>query len=169
MTLFDDVRRSLSHAGKQAAEKTKELTDTVRIRAKLGSEREELEKQFAVVGREVCAAARPEDQERFAASFGEIAAIQERIVKLEKELAVLDGRVFCVECGARIEKGAVFCSKCGAKVGEMPEAEATQDAAGEEAPIEREAAKETVEAESGEPEKADCTAIPEVISGGEEM
>ncbi|MCI8454855.1 MAG: zinc-ribbon domain-containing protein [Lachnospiraceae bacterium] len=169
MTLFDDVRRSLSHAGKQAAEKTKELTDAVRLRAKLGSEREELEKQYAAVGKEVYTAARPEDQERFETVFREIAVVQERIAGLEKELAVLDGRIFCAECGARIEKGSVFCSKCGVKVGETMEAETPKEAAGEETGAGKDAAKETAAGDAADSEKVGCTAVLEVVSGQEEM
>ena len=47
MAFFTDMKRSLTETGKQVAQKTKELSDTVQLKAQLSREKEALNRQYA--------------------------------------------------------------------------------------------------------------------------
>lgn len=113
MTFLDDVKRSLTNTGKQMAKRTKEITDTVQLKAQIAGENEKIEKFCAEIGRKVFEKAEEQDEKRFAPEFEFIRDCLAKRDELEKQLADLDGSVFCSECGAKIDKRAKFCSHCG--------------------------------------------------------
>ena len=47
MAFFTDMKRSLTETGKQVAQKTKELSDTVQLKTQLSREKEALNRQYA--------------------------------------------------------------------------------------------------------------------------
>lgn len=130
MAFFDEVKRGLTNTGKQVAKKTKEISDTVQLKAQIAAEKEKAEKLYAEVGKKIFADASEEDNEKYAEEFEAIRKSLEKKKELEDELSGMDGCVYCSECGARIEKNAVFCSKCGVRVkkeeADAPAAEAEE-------------------------------------------
>ena len=119
MSIFDEVKRSISSTGKQVAKRTKEISDAVSIRSQINEEKENVAKLYATVGKKV---------------FTSIRSSLERKRELEERLTGMDGCIYCSECGARIDKNSKFCNKCGARVDKnkvaaneaMAEAEAHQ-------------------------------------------
>lgn len=122
MTLLDEVKKSLAGTGKQVAKKTREITDTMQLKARIGAENEKIEKFCAEIGRKVFENAKEQDEERFAAEFEFIRGCLEKRDELEHQLADLDGSKFCSACGAKIDKKAKFCSHCGAPTEKQEEA-----------------------------------------------
>ena len=53
MAFFTDMKRSLTETGKQVAQKTKELSDTVQLKTQLSREKEALNRQYAQIGKKV--------------------------------------------------------------------------------------------------------------------
>ena len=47
MAFFTDMKRSLTETGKQVAQKTKELSDTVQLKTQLSREKEALNRQYS--------------------------------------------------------------------------------------------------------------------------
>ena len=138
MAFFTDMKRSLTEAGKQVAQKTKEVSDTVQLKTQISREKEAVNRQYAQIGKKVFEAANAADEEAYSAEFA----------------LLREGFIHCPECGARIEKTAAFCSKCGAKIAEvMPE----------DAPVDVVDTAET--AETAENETSDdtcaCEAVPD--------
>ena len=126
MALLDEVKKSLADTGKQVVKRTREITDTMQLKARIGAENEKIEKFCAEIGRKVFENAGEQDEKRFAAEFEFIRDCLAKRDELEQQLADLDGSVFCSACGAKIDKKAKFCSHCGApteKQEEAPKAE----------------------------------------------
>lgn len=122
MAFFTDMKRSLTEAGKQVAQKTKEVSDTVQLKTQISREKEAVNRQYAQIGKKVFEAANAADEEAYSAEFALIRESLKTIDELQDKLSTLEGFIHCPECGARIEKTAAFCSKCGAKIAEvMPE------------------------------------------------
>ena len=69
MAFFDEVKRGLTNTGKQVAKKTKEISDTVQLKAQIAAEKEKAEKLYAEVGKKVFADASEEDNEKYAEEF----------------------------------------------------------------------------------------------------
>lgn len=47
MAFFTDMKRSLTEAGKQVAQKTKEVSDTVQLKTQISREKEAVNRQYA--------------------------------------------------------------------------------------------------------------------------
>ena len=118
MAFFTDMKRSLTETGKQVAQKTKELSDTVQLKTQLSREKEALNRQYAQIGKKVFEAANGADEETYTAEFTLIRESLKTIDELQDKLSTLEGFIHCPECGAKIEKDSAFCSKCGAKIAE---------------------------------------------------
>lgn len=131
-TLFDEVKRGLADTGKQMVKRTRELTDTVQIRAKMAAERENLARLYALVGRQVFEAGNEEWESRFEDEFAQIRKSLKTREELEAELQELEGAGFCPQCGAKTAKNALFCSRCGAKLAPQKREEEKEDEVWEE-------------------------------------
>lgn len=140
MAFLDEVKRSLTTTGMQVAKKTKEITDTVQLKAKIAAENETENRIFEAIGKRVFEENEEADRIRFADAFASLKESVEKKEELEAQLAQMDKKPVCESCGAKLPKGAVFCSRCGARV----EPEEMKEEAGEQ---EAEAETGIVEAE----------------------
>ena len=118
MAFFTDMKRSLTEAGKQVAQKTKEVSDTVQLKTQISREKEAVNRQYAQIGKKVFEAANTAHEEAYSAEFALIRESLKTIDELQDKLSTLEGFIHCPECGAKIEKTSAFCSKCGAKIAE---------------------------------------------------
>lgn len=69
MAFFTDMKRSLTEAGKQVAQKTKEVSDTVQLKTQISREKEAVNRQYAQIGKKVFEAANAVDEEAYSAEF----------------------------------------------------------------------------------------------------
>ena len=78
MSIFDEVKRSISSTGKQVAKRTKEISDAVSIRSQINEEKENIAKLYATVGKKVFQNATEADEEKFFMEFTSIRSSLER-------------------------------------------------------------------------------------------
>ena len=154
MAFFTDMKRSLTETGKQVAQKTKELSDTVQLKTQISREKEALERQYAQIGKKVFEAAAAADEEAYTAEFALIRESLKTIDELQDKLSTLEGFIHCPECGAKIEKAAAFCSKCGAKIAEAKPGDDDIDV------VDTEGASEAAEEKKAD-ETCTCEAVPD--------
>lgn len=136
MTFLNELKRGLATTGVQVAKKTKELTDTVQLKAKIAAAKEAENRIYTEIGKKVYESGC--EKEAFAEEF---AALKDNIKKrqaLEEELWHLEKSRTCPACGARLKADDLFCCRCGARVSEKTEPKAeepvkSQDSAAEEA------------------------------------
>ena len=102
MAFFTDMKRSLTETGKQVAQMTKELSDTVQLKTQLSREKEALNRQYAQIGKKVFEAANGADEETYTAEFTLIRESLKTIDELQDKLSTLEGFIHCPECGAKI-------------------------------------------------------------------
>ena len=110
MSIFDEVKRSISSTGKQVAKRTKEISDAVSIRSQINEEKENVAKLYATVGKKIFQNATEAEEEKFFMEFTSIRSSLERKRELEERLTGMDGCIYCSECGARIDKNSKFCN-----------------------------------------------------------
>ena len=132
MAFFTDMKRSLTETGKQVAQKTKELSDTVQLKTQLSREKEALNRQYAQIGKKVFEAANEADEEAYTAEFTLIRESLKTIDELQDKLSTLEGFIHCPECGAKIEKAVdpepckAEATQCGCGCCGEPEAPKTE-------------------------------------------
>lgn len=129
MTFLNELKRGLATTGVQVAKKTKELTDTVQLKAKIAAAKEAENRIYTEIGKKVyelgC------EKETFAEEF---AALKDNIKKrqaFEEELWRLEKSRTCPACGARLKADDLFCCRCGARVSEGTETKAEEPKAEE--------------------------------------
>ena len=79
MSIFDEVKRSISSTGKQVAKRTKEISDAVSIRSQINEEKENVAKLYATVGKKVFQNATEADEEKFFMEFTSIRSSLETV------------------------------------------------------------------------------------------
>ena len=121
MEFFDDLKQKVTVTGKQAADKVKELTDVVRMKAQISSEKSTVTAQYGAIGKKLAEHPSESDEERFAGELAVIRAAEEKIAELEAQVSKIEGTVICPTCGAKVEKSDAFCSKCGTKIEHVEE------------------------------------------------
>ena len=129
MTFLNELKRGLATTGVQVAKKTKELTDTVQLKAKIAAAKEAENRIYTEIGKKVyelgC------EKEAFAEEF---AALKDNIKKrqaFEEELWRLEKSRTCPVCGAKLKIDDLFCCRCGARVSEETEPKAEESKADE--------------------------------------
>lgn len=132
MNFFEDLGKTLSGRGKEAVNKAKGLTDVLKLKAQLSSEKAKLNETFQAIGKKYYETYKAEGPaEEFVTEFLAAEAAQNRISALEDEICAMEGSRTCPECGAKLSREDAFCSKCGAKMPVKP-SEAKTMAADEE-------------------------------------
>ena len=124
MTFLNELKRGLATTGVQVAKKTKELTDTVQLKAKIAAAKEAENRIYTEIGKKVYESGC--EKEAFAEEF---AALKDNIKKrqaLEEELWRLEKSRTCPACGARLKADDLFCCRCGARVSEETEPKAEE-------------------------------------------
>ena len=119
MTFLNELKRGLATTGVQVAKKTKELTDTVQLKAKIAAAKEAENRIYTEIGKKVYESGC--EKEAFAEEF---AALKDNIKKrqaFEEELWRLEKSRTCPVCGARLKIDDLFCCRCGARVSEETE------------------------------------------------
>ena len=83
MAFFDELKKGLSVTGQTVAQKTKEISETVQLKAQLNSEKDAITKAYAAIGKQVFEAAEADEAEKYAAEFEAIRESLEKIAELE--------------------------------------------------------------------------------------
>ncbi|MDO4324515.1 MAG: zinc ribbon domain-containing protein [bacterium] len=121
MNFFEDFGKTLSGRGKEAVNKAKGLTDVLKLKAQLSSEKTKLNETFQAIGKKYYETYKTEGPaEEFVTEFLAAEAAQNRISALEDEICEMEGCRTCPECGAKLSREDAFCSKCGAKMPVKP-------------------------------------------------
>lgn len=116
MAFFEELGKTLSDKGKEAAKKAKDITEALQLKSQLSAEKEKINQAYVKLGKAYYDSHLSSDEEKFAGEFETIRAGLMKMAELEDEICELEGSRVCAECGAKIEKGALFCSRCGAKM-----------------------------------------------------
>lgn len=137
MDFFDSLKQNIMSAGKDFTEKTRELTDTARIKLDIKNKEDYIKQLYAEIGKHYY-----EDHATDASpAYTQMPLVQKALDELEKlnqELLLVKGTRECPNCHNQIEKTAKFCTFCGTKQEPLPTPEK------EDIFEENEAASETV-------------------------
>ncbi|MGN0482076.1 MAG: zinc ribbon domain-containing protein [Lachnospiraceae bacterium] len=115
MDFFDSLGKKLASAGKDMADKTKELTGTARIKMDIKNKEDYIQQQFAKIGQQYYEAHQNDLQDEYTQMLI-IRNTYLEIEKLKKELLDVKGAVECPNCHQLMDATASFCNNCGTKL-----------------------------------------------------
>ena len=150
MAFFEDLSKTLSDKGKEAAQKAKEAAGVLQMKAQIASEKSKLKELYGAVGVLYYKKHRDDEDTEFGDLFREIGNVLTNVAAMEEKVQKMEGAHVCPSCKKVMKKDALFCSHCGAALKtEEPEEEEevfwddeTEEAAAMEAVAESEIAPE---------------------------
>lgn len=137
MAFFDELGKKLTQVGEAAAEKTKDVAEFTKTKAKIMDVSGKLDKAYIALAKRYLELHPAGDEEDMKMVVDAVYALEDQLKELEKQLQDLKGVVKCATCGAECDADAAFCSVCGAEIKKNEviidsEAKEVEEAAGEE-------------------------------------
>ncbi|MBR1738282.1 MAG: zinc ribbon domain-containing protein, partial [Firmicutes bacterium] len=121
MGFFDELGKKVTDMGQKTLQKTKDLSDTMKIRGMISDAEKRVESLYVEVGKLYVSRHSSDPEPGFEGFITNIAETEAKIKELTKQVQDLRGVQVCKNCGAEIPAGVGFCSACGTKI---PEAQA---------------------------------------------
>ena len=118
MGFFDDLGKKVNDVGQKTIQKTKEVSETVKINTLLMDEEKKLNNTYCKIGKLFVSKYENEHDEEFDGMINSVLESQKRIMEYHSQIQDIKGVKKCEKCGAEVKQGAAFCSTCGA---EMPQ------------------------------------------------
>ena len=143
MAFFDGMDRKLSQFGQSVSNKSREVSEGMRLSSAIKAEEEKQNNLYREVGKyyfENCAA---NAEGQLKVLCDQIVASMELTSQYKQQQNVLKGMVSCPNCGAQISANSGFCNVCGSKI-EKQVSPAPQPGAGKICPK----CQKTVEADA---------------------
>jgi len=113
MSLFDEVGRKLVETGQIAAQKTRGMTDTMKLNSMISDEERSIKDAFYQIGKKYCEAFGRNPDKIFAQL---VAGVRDSMVKIQEytdQIKQIKGIVNCPTCGSEVSYESPFCSSCG--------------------------------------------------------
>ena len=116
MAFFDEMDRKLSQFGQSVSNKSREVSEGMRLSSAIKAEEEKQNNLYREVGKyyfENCAA---NAEGQLKVLCDQIVASMELTSPYQQQPNVLQGMVSCPNCGAQISANSGFCNVCGSKI-----------------------------------------------------
>lgn len=116
MAFFDEMDRKLSQFGQGVSNKSREVSEGMRLSSAIKAEEEKQNNLYREVGKyyfENCAA---NAEGQLKVLCDQIVASMELTSQYKQQQNVLKGMVSCPNCGAQIPANSGFCNACGSKI-----------------------------------------------------
>lgn len=116
MAFFEDLGKKLTKVGEATAQKTKEVAEFTKLKAKILDIQNKLDKAYVEVGKKYIEVHPANEGDEMKYVVDAVYALEDQLKELRKQLQDLKGMVKCNVCGSENDGEAVFCSKCGAEL-----------------------------------------------------
>lgn len=116
MAFFEDLGKKLTQVGEAAAEKTKDVAEFTKAKAKVLDVSGKLDKAYIAMAKKYLELHPANEEEGMKQVVDAVYALEDQLKELERQLQDLKGVKKCESCGAECETDAAFCSACGAEL-----------------------------------------------------
>jgi RNA polymerase subunit RPABC4/transcription elongation factor Spt4 len=127
MSFFEKVSERFKQGSQGAAQKVKELSDTIKLNNQIAEEKKALAGTFRRLGESYYELFGEKPDEMLEEYIAAIKESEEKIAALQAEKNLIKSLVKCPECGKLVDKDAAFCPECGYKMPELKEAPEEED------------------------------------------
>jgi hypothetical protein len=113
MGFLDDLGRKVSDAGQKTLQKTRDVSDIVRVNSLISEEERKVNNTYYQIGKLYVSMFGMNGKEEFAAMVQSVFESEEKIANYKKQVQDIKGVIRCAKCGAEVPRGVAFCSACG--------------------------------------------------------
>lgn len=116
MAIYNGIDKKISKIKNDAVQKTKDVSEMVRVTSMLKSEEEKQEGLFSDIGRVCFSKNALKDDEDLQCLYAELSESQMKIKEYKEKINILRGTITCPKCGQNVSSAQAFCSYCGEKL-----------------------------------------------------
>ena len=113
MGIFDKIGKKVSDAGQKTIQKTKEMSDTVKLNSGIAEEEKKMNDWYCQIGKLYVSIHSTDFEDEFQELVHAIQESEVKIAGYRKQIQNLNGLQCCISCGAEVQKDAAFCTICG--------------------------------------------------------
>ena len=130
MGFFEDIGKKVADVGQKTVQKTKEMSDILRLESLVTKEENKLEQIYSQIGKMYVELHTDSFEDAFAGMFGEIREAEQNIQNYRQQIdeiknsrnreedeAAASGK--CRNCGAAVPDGSLFCTSCGKPIQQL--------------------------------------------------
>ncbi|MCI7062485.1 MAG: zinc ribbon domain-containing protein [Lachnospiraceae bacterium] len=114
MAFFDNMKETLTTAGRDVSQKAKEVSGIAKLKLDIKSKEDALNKEYIALGKRYYDMHK--EGEVADEQIANISSLLSEIVDLKEEIVRIQGGTSCPKCGAVVPEGSVYCNKCGTNV-----------------------------------------------------
>lgn len=111
--VFEKISKNLTGAGKAVTEKTKQVSESAKLNAKIVSSEHTISENYAILGKFYYETYKSNPDDEVAEAVNSITAAMDAITEMKAQLLSIKGSVLCAACGAECPIESNFCPKCG--------------------------------------------------------
>ncbi len=127
MPFFNELGKKITQVSQNAIQKTKDVTDTVKLNSAISEEERNIEKCYGEIGKLYASMHAADYETAFEPMMRSIRESEERIAGYRRQVQDIKGFVPCPNCGTEVPVGAAFCNGCGAPMPKPPAAPESVD------------------------------------------
>ncbi|MCL1787954.1 MAG: zinc ribbon domain-containing protein [Defluviitaleaceae bacterium] len=116
MAFFEEIGKKISKSGQDAAQKAKNMAETVRLNGLISEEERRVKSAYTEIGKVYYESFKSNPDQCFAAFIAEIDNANENIKLHSDQIRQIKGITTCTNCGGEVPNSAPFCSSCGTKL-----------------------------------------------------
>lgn len=114
MSILNDVKETLTTAGRDVSQKAKEVTGVTKLKLDIKEKEDELDRLYIELGKLYYDMHK--EAEMPVQQITNISTRLNEIADLREEMLRIQGACNCPQCGFTMPEGTAFCSKCGTKM-----------------------------------------------------
>jgi len=126
MAFFDDIGKKIAQTGQGAAQKAKNMAETVKLNSMVSDEEKRINNAFIQIGKTYYETYGNSPDQLFIQLINGINDSKAKIVSYYEQINKIKGIVRCQKCGGEVPYNSLFCSSCGSPMNTVPPAPAVQ-------------------------------------------
>jgi hypothetical protein len=127
MGFLDNFGKKVADAGQKTMQKTKEMSDIVRINSMITQSENKIKDVYYQIGKLYVSIHQNDCEEEFLEMVSTVVELEQNVRECREQIQELKGIRHCEICGAQMPKDSTFCSSCGSSVFESEEKISTND------------------------------------------
>ena len=120
MAFFEEIGKKISKSGQDAAQKAKNLAETVKLNGLISDEEKRIKNSHYQLGKLYYENFAENPEPGFAGHIADINDANAKILKYTEQVKQIKGVTSCENCGGDVAYTAPFCSSCGSQMKTLP-------------------------------------------------
>lgn len=116
MAFFDDINDKISKISQGALQKTKDVSDSMKISSAIREEENQQKLIYQKIGELYYHVFKDVAEGDFQVWCKQVTESKNRVVEWKDKLQNIKGVIICPNCNAEVPVNSVFCNNCGAKI-----------------------------------------------------